>query len=283
MKYELESLIGQITQADCEEVLKQLPDKCVDLVLTDPPYGIGECRGQHKSRNANRVDSRTGAPIVIRHSGYKESTWDLCPPSAGLFSQIKRVSKHQIVWGGNYFAATLGNSPCWLVWDKVNGECDFADCELAWTSFPSAVRLVAYMWCGFIQGKSIAEGRTAQGDKRLCEPRVHPTQKPVPLFKWCLTNYSSEGMLILDPFSGSGTTALACHALGRRFICIERDLDYVKVSRNRLRDAQAQMSLFGGRENGTCGGSENSAQQLKGNMPAESVEVNLFDAGTSPV
>jgi site-specific DNA-methyltransferase (adenine-specific) len=230
--------------ADSKDVLREIPNGFCDLVLTDPPYGIGECRGQHKSRNANRVDRRTGTPIVIKHDGYKTNSWDLCPPAPELFTEMKRISKHQIVWGGNYFAAILGNSPCWLVWDKVNGECDFADCELAWTSFPSAVRLIAYMWCGFLQGKSIKEGRTSQGDKRLCEPRVHPTQKPVPLFVWCLLNYSKPGDLVIDPFCGSGTTALACHKTGRRFICIDREPEYVKIAQQRYEEMLVQRNLF---------------------------------------
>lgn len=244
MAIDVNNLVGQIIHADCVEIMSQLPAKYVDLVLTDPPYGIGECRGQHKSRNANRVDRRNGRPIIINHPGYEISEWDLRPPPIQVWVLLQSISQNQIVWGGNYVAEHLGNSPCWIVWDKVNGNSDFADCELAWTSFKSAVRLVAFMWSGFCQGKSIAEGRTNQGDKSLCEPRVHPTQKPVALFKWCLEKYSKPGDLVLDPFAGSGTTALACHALGRRFICIEREKSYVDIARNRLKEAQAQLDLF---------------------------------------
>ena len=141
------------------------------------------------------------------------------------------------MWGGNHIAALLGSSACWLVWDKRCGvvpEMSYADCEIAYTSFDKPARVFRFVWSGFIQ----------QNMGAAKEERVHPTQKPVPLFKWCLERYSKPEDIILDPFSGSGTTALACHALNRRFICIEREHKYVEISRNRLRDAQAQMDLF---------------------------------------
>jgi site-specific DNA-methyltransferase (adenine-specific) len=231
MKYELNSLIGHITEADCEEVLAQLPDKCVDLVLTDPPYGLNM---------ANLFNAKNGKQYgnaAAPNGFYEAGDWDLSPPSEAVFSELRRVSKNQIVWGGNHIAALLGSSPCWLVWDKRCGvvpEMSYADCEIAFTSFDKPARVFRFIWSGFIQ----------QNMGAAKEERHHPTQKPVPLFKWCLSNYSSEGMLVLDPFSGSGTTALACHALNRRFICIEREHKYVEISRNRLRDAQAQMDLF---------------------------------------
>ena len=241
MKYELNSLIGHITEADCEEVLAQLPDKCVDLVLADPPYGIGA----HKKRGD------TGRNKHIKQRDYYRGNWDCAPPCAEFFSSIKRVGQNQIVWGGNYFASYLGNSSCWLVWDKQNGDNLYADCELAWASFPSAVRRFAYTWHGFIQGNMGAAK----------EERYHPTQKPLPLYMWCISRYTKPGDLVLDPMSGSGTAALACHALNRRFICIEREHEYVEVSRNRLKDAQAQLSLFGPAKTEHYGSAENSIQQ----------------------
>jgi DNA modification methylase len=246
MKYELNSLIGNITEADCEEVLAQLPDKCVDLVLADPPYGIGAA-----SKQFTRANKQTGKSLAPCRD-YGHSDWDAATPGANFFSTIKRIGQNQIVWGGNYFAAYLGNSSCWLVWDKQNGDNLYADCELAWASFPSAVRRFAYTWHGFIQGNMGAAK----------EERYHPTQKPLPLYMWCISRYTKPGDLVLDPMSGSGTAALACHALGRRFICIEREHQYVEVSRNRLRDAQAQMSLFpNGAKTENCGSAENSIQQ----------------------
>jgi len=240
----LSNIIDTIQHADCYEVLRGLGDKSVDLVLTDPPYGIGAARDRHSQQ--------------WRWRDYPDAGWDSSRPSADVFSEIRRVSKHQIVWGGNYFADVLPSSGCWLVWDKGQRNFSLADGELAWCSFDKALRIFSYSRAAALQ-----------------EGKSHPTQKPVPLFTWCLRLFAKPGWVVLDPFAGSGTTALACHALGMHFICVERSEYYVNVARNRLRDAQMQLSMFGGRENGTCGGSENSAQQAKGEMAESQVELEL--------
>ena len=121
--------VNKIYNADCMDILKELPDKCIDLVLTDPPYGIGEAAGKNKSRSNKAIAK-----------DYGNKDWDKSIPEKEIFNEILRVSKHQIIFGGNYFVEYLHNSPCWLVWDKNNGANDFADCELAWTNFKSAVR-----------------------------------------------------------------------------------------------------------------------------------------------
>jgi hypothetical protein len=225
-----------------------MPDKCVDLVLTDPPYGIGSDRNL-------RANTQYGHALAPSHD-YGVGHWDRAIPDGACFREIRRVSSHQIVWGGNYFTAHLEPSPSWLVWDKVTGDNGYADCELAWTSHDSAVRYFRWQWKGFLQERM-------GGEKEF---RYHPTQKPVPLFVWCLQRFSQPGDLILDPFAGSGTTALACHALGRRFICIEREPEYVGVARQRLRDAQAQGDLF--REAG-------GTAPTTGSMPCRQVEMEL--------
>jgi site-specific DNA-methyltransferase (adenine-specific) len=212
----VESITNQIINADCMDILKQLPDKCIDLVLTDPPYGINVCK----------MTLGNGRNKIYRG----KENWDIAPPSDKVFSEIFRVSKNQIIWGGNYFAKGFSNSMCWLVWDKGTGENDFADCELAWTSFNSAVRKYFKSWVG-ANAKDTIE-------------RLHPTQKPLVLFEWCLRKFSNENDLVLDCFSGSGTTAIACHNLKRRFICIEKDKDYWQASVERLKNAQAQLKLF---------------------------------------
>ena len=218
----MDKYINQIINADCLDILKELPDKCIDLVLTDPPYGIGEARGKNKSR-CNKA--------IAKDYGNKD--WDNSIPEKEIFNEILRVSKHQIIFGGNYFVEYLHNSPCWLVWDKNNGANDFADCELAWTNFKSAVRKYLWTWNGMLQH-----------DMKNKDVRIHPTQKPLKLFEMILRDYSNENDLILDCFSGSGTTAIACHNLKRRFICIEKDYDYWKASVERLKDAQSQLKLF---------------------------------------
>jgi site-specific DNA-methyltransferase (adenine-specific) len=217
-----QDLVGKITCADCLDILKQLPDKCIDLVLTDPPYGIKESCGKNKSR---------GKLAVAKDYGNKD--WDNSIPTKDVFDEILRVSKHSIIFGGNYFVENLSNSPCWLVWDKHNGENDFADCELAWTNFKTAVRKYDWTWAGMLQE-----------NMKEKEIRIHPTQKPVGLFMKILQDYSKENDLVLDCFSGSGTTAVACHNLKRRFICIEKDHEYVKASQERLEQAQRQQTLF---------------------------------------
>lgn len=217
----IEDYIGKIINADCMDILKQLPDKCIDLVLTDPPYGIGEA----KKNNASR-----GKLAIAKDYGKKD--WDNSIPSKEIFNEIFRVSKNQIIFGGNYFVEYLKNSPCWLVWDKNNFGNDFADCELAWTNFKSAVRKYKWTWNGMLQE-----------DMKNKDIRIHPTQKPLRLFEMILSDYSNENDLILDCFSGSGTTAVACYNLKRRFICIEKDYDYWKASVERLKNAQAQMRL----------------------------------------
>lgn len=135
--------------------------------------------------------------------------------------------------GGNYFANLLENKMCWYVWDKGTGENDFADCELAWTSYNSAIRKFYKSWVGANAKDTIT--------------REHPTQKPVKLFEWCIKQsekYLNKDSIILDCFSGSGTTAIACHNLNRNFICIEKDKDYYKASVERLNNAKAQLKLF---------------------------------------
>ena len=218
----MEEYLNKIIRADCIDILRELPDKCIDLVLTDPPYGIGEA----KKNNASR-----GKLAVAKDYGKKD--WDNKIPDKTIFEEIFRVSKHQIVFGGNYFVEYLSNSPCWIVWDKNNFGNDFADCELAWTNFKSAVRKYKWTWNGMLQE-----------NMKNKDFRIHPTQKPLGLFQLILQDYSNEGDLILDPFSGSGTTAVACHELGRRFICIEKDKDYYEASKERLWNVQRQMKLF---------------------------------------
>lgn len=225
---DIESITNQIINADCMDILKQLPDKCIDLVLTDPPYGINA-----SSKNFLRQGKQTGKSKCVSGLNYKISNWDKDIPEKQVFEEIKRVSKNQIIFGGNYFVDFLTNSSCWLVWDKLTGDNLYADCELAYTSFKSAVKKYTYLWKGMLQE-----------DMKNKDIRIHPTQKPLKLFEMILRDYSNENDLILDCFSGSGTTAVACHNLKRRFICIEKDYDYWKASVERLENAQAQLKLF---------------------------------------
>ena len=217
----ISDLENKIINADCLDILKQLPDKCIDLVLTDPPYGIG-------IKGSVGGGSKRG-----KVKDCKKCNWDEFIPSKEYFDEIFRVSKNQIIWGGNYFVESLKNSRCFLCWYKRDGlpERTFADAELAWTSFDKNAKVYNIRHDGFIRDSK--------------EPQeLHPTQKPLKLFEKCVADFSQEGDLILDCFSGSGTTAIACHNLKRRFICIEKDFDYWKASVERLKEHQRQGVLF---------------------------------------
>jgi DNA modification methylase len=192
-----------IYHGDCREILPGLPK--VDLVLTDPPYGIGEAAGKNKSRG-----------FLAQSKDYGNSDWDnAIQPDAIL--QAVALAKQAIVFGGNYYP--LPPASCWLVWDKENGETDFADCELAWTNLKKAVRIKRHQWHGMIR----------KGN----EERVHPTQKPLDVIRWAMS--FTDGQIVLDPFMGSGTTLLAAKLEGRRAIGIEIEEKYCEIAANRLR------------------------------------------------
>lgn len=214
-------LLNKIHLGDCLEFMKQLPDKCVDLVLTDPPYGI-----DYGSQLKGKGDGQGGAD----KNGWKSYNcpeWDKERPNLEIFEEIFRISKNQIIWGGNYFADLLPASQGWIFWDKGQREFSLADGELAWTSFDKALRAFDYA-----RSKALQDGK------------IHPTQKPIQLMKFCLQYAKIEKGTVLDCFSGSGTTALACHDLGLDFICIEKDPDYHAASVKRLEEHQKQGRLF---------------------------------------
>ena len=222
----MENLINKIINADCLDILKKLPDKCIDLVLTDPPYGIN-------IEKMNFTNSTKGG--VCKRNDYSNCFAD-DKISKDVFDEIIRVSKNQIIFGGNYYSEYLHSTQGWIVWNKKGDgrySNDFADGELAWTSLNKPLKIYHYLWTGMIQQ-----------DMKNKEKRIHPTQKPADLFGMILRDYSKENDLILDPFSGSGTTAIASHNLKRRFICIEKDFDYWKASVERLKEHQRQLSLF---------------------------------------
>ena len=222
---DIKELENKIINADCLDILKQLPDKCIDLVLTDPPYGIGfgTFNRTNKLKNGQRVKA----------DKYKNSDWDSETPCKEIFDEIFRVSKNQIIWGGNYFPELWKNGCRGFIFWKKNNPCpNFGAGELAFTSFDMNCKCYDYNYFGNIEGEGKAE------------EKIHPTQKPLAIMQKCVFEHSKEGDLILDCFSGSGTTALACHNLKRRFICIEKDKDYFEASVKRLADAQKQLTLF---------------------------------------
>jgi site-specific DNA-methyltransferase (adenine-specific) len=217
----------EILQGDCMEYMRSLPDNAFDLAIVDPPYGIGM-----DSRKMNGRQSK--GRHAVTQSQYAEKIWDDKAPDQIYFDELMRVSKRQIIWGANHFIDRLPiPSPCWIVWFK-NGQSmapGNADCELAWTNFKTAVRIVDIPWSGF-------------GHINLNESRIHPTQKPVKLYQWLLANYAKEGDRILDTHLGSGSSAIAAHYAGFDFVGIELDGDYYQAAKARFERETAQTTLF---------------------------------------
>lgn len=217
-----------IYHGDCAEIAPTLGR--FDLLCTDPPYGIGEARGKNKSRGCVVVDKRRSNKHAKAPSrDYGTSDWDNEPVSAPLLTALRAAARYQCIFGGNFFE--LPPSPAWLVWDKENGETDFADCELAWTNYGRAVRRLRHQWHGMLRGG--LSGKQA-------EQRYHPTQKPLAVMSWAISLCPERPTSVLDPFMGSGTTLRACKDLGIRAVGIERELKYVQIAVDRL----AQQVLF---------------------------------------
>ena len=230
--------LSEVTNEDCMEGMARYPDKYFDLAIVDPPYGIKADRAFVRKTPAR--DPRNGRLIITKPK--KVGYWDDKRPDLDYFSELRRVSKNQIIWGGNYFADLLPAKSCWIVWDKVNGNSDQADCELAWTSFNTAVRQIEYMWC-IAQGKSVKEGRIAQGNNKLWEKKFHPTQKPVALYKWLLSNYAKPGDKILDTHLGSGSSRIAAYEMGFDFTAFELDKEYFDAQEKRYKAHIAQLKM----------------------------------------
>ena len=200
---------------DCVEALKRFSDNHFDLAIVDPPYGIGMAKGIEVGKWKRKI--------------HTTKDWDDATPTAEYWEQLFRVSKNQIVWGGNYFIEHLKNTRCFIFWDKKNGTNFMSDGELAWTSFDSSVRRYAY---NHIQ------------DFNKGIDRIHPTQKPIDLYKFCLINYAKEGDLILDTHVGSGSSRLACSELKFSFTGFEIDKDYYEKQEKRFNDFESQLRLF---------------------------------------
>jgi len=206
----------KVTNEDNMQLMARYPDNHFDLAIVDPPYGIG----------ADNMTMGSGKNKKFK----KGKTWDNLTPKKEYFKELKRVSKNQIIWGGNYFTDKLKPSRCWLFWDKgIYGDCDFADGELAWTSFDKVLRIAKIRYKGFLGADKI---------------RIHPTQKPVKLYEWLLMNYAKEGDKILDTHFGSGSIGIACHRLNFELTACELDKEYFKTSIKRIKTEISQQRLF---------------------------------------
>jgi site-specific DNA-methyltransferase (adenine-specific) len=215
----------QITNEDNMQLMARYEDNHFDLAIVDPPYGSNNIVGGYTSGKGGGVS---------KQKKYNNALWKQSAPNIEYFNELKRVSKNQIVWGANHFISKIPfDSPCWIVWDKLNGDNSFADCELAYASFKTAVRKFKFQWQGMLQG-----------DMKNKEIRIHPTQKPVKLYEWLLMNYAEKGNKILDTHLGSGSIALACHNLKFDLTACELDKEYFEASLKRLKEHQQQLTMF---------------------------------------
>ncbi len=229
MKHENLSFgLGRGTQStvycmDCMEGIKKYPDKYFSLAVIDPPYGIGE--------DGLKNHSRVGQ---VEATKYIPKNWDKTPMSLSYFEELMRVSAHQIIWGANHFIENIpnANASCWVVWNKERQAQDFADCELAWTSFQRGVKMFTFAWDGF-----------RQGDMKNKEKRIHPTQKPVALYDWLIKYYYQEG-IILDTHLGSQSSRIAALKAGIPFVGFELDEDYFRMGNERFDQFAKQGVLF---------------------------------------
>ena len=218
--------------------MKEFSDKYFDLAIVDPPYGRKEHGGRNRS---GYVRQKNGSKIFVKDGQYGNRNWDNEPPSEDYFNELMRVSKNQIIFGCNYFDYPLIGGR--IVWDKCNEGSDQSDAEIAYCSMNNRVDIFRYMWRGMFQGKSITEGTTQQGNKRLNEKRIHPTQKPVALYEWLLSRYAKPNDIILDTHVGSASSLIACYNTNHKFVGFELDEYYYKVSKQRLDTEMAQMRL----------------------------------------
>ena len=233
-----------IYNEDCMVGMKRYPDKYFDLAIVDVQYGIGESNSNFDSRN-RPIKQKSGNYLNAPNRNYERKEWDKEPPPMEYFYDLFKVSKNQIIWGANHFISRIPyDSSCWIVWDKINGDNDFADCELPWTSFDKTVRIFRYMWAGMFQGLSIEQGHIQQGNKSLNEHRIHPTQKPVKFYEWLLKNYAKQGDKILDTHGGSMSIAIACYNLNFDLTLFEIDKDYFEAGKKRLEEHKKQQRLF---------------------------------------
>jgi len=214
----------ELLNIDCMEYMKTVPDKYFDLAIVDPPYGI------HEKLKAGATYQTKGNKFALM---YEQKNWDKETPSVEYFNEVLRVSKNQIIWGGNYFTDKLPPSRGWICWDKEGDNMTTVNNELAWSSYDKALKM--FRRChGLDKGFMNKEG-----------VNIHPTQKPVKLYEWLLTNYAKQGDKILDTHLGSGSSAIAAHYGGFDFVGCELDTDYFNAASKRFEQATAQLAMFG--------------------------------------
>lgn len=217
---------------DCMNGMKEFSDKYFDIAVVDPPYFEGPEKRKFYGRKVS--------PIGVQRIYEEMDAWEI--PEKAYFEELFRVSKQQIIWGCNYFDYHFG--PGRIVWDKCNGKSSFSDCEIAYCSLHDSVRLFRYMWNGMMQGKSVDEGWIQQGNKKKNEIRIHPTQKPVNLYKWITREYIKSGWKALDTHVGSASSLVAYEEAGVQYVGFEKDTRMYKKAKQRLEAEMSQISIF---------------------------------------
>jgi site-specific DNA-methyltransferase (adenine-specific) len=203
--------LNRLYNMDCMEGMKDIPDKYFELAIVDPPYGIN-------------INHNMGRRKGDKRSSYKKVTWDSEPPTAEYFEELFRVSKNQIIWGANYFQ--LPPNKCFIIWQKpqISEKMSFSMCEYAWTSFDSTAKVIN------LYGQEI--------------DRIHPTQKPIKLYKWLLHNYAKQGDKILDTHVGSGSSLIACYDMKFDYMGFEIDEEYYTAAQQRIESSMAQLRFI---------------------------------------
>ena len=220
----------EMLNIDCMEYMATQADDAFDLAIVDPPYFEGP--------NLSGYYGKGYSSLGVKRAKYYEDCKYWSVPDEQYFEQLFRISKNQIIWGANHFCGLFNSSSsAWIVWDKDNGKSTFADAELAYTSFETAVRIFKYTWNGMHQGSH-------GGDVRKNETRIHPTQKPVALYRWLLEKFAEPGQRILDTHLGSGSSAIAAHYFGVEFVGCELDPDYFHACKKRFENETKQAAMF---------------------------------------
>ncbi len=227
--------------------MKELPDNFYDLAIADPEQGKKQHGG--KQYTGHQVQSN-GAKTIVKGPSYAKRDWDNSPATPEYFKELFRVSKHQIIWGCQYYHENFG--PGRIVWDKVNDGSSQYDCELAYTNLNDRTTLFRYMWRGMMQGKNINEGHLQQGNKKLNEKRIHPTQKPVALYEWQFKKFNIPlEWKILDTNLGSGSIGIACLNMGYSLDACESDkymfdlaLNWLDKEKSDKKSKESQKNLF---------------------------------------
>lgn len=218
--------------ANCMDYLTSAKDNQWDLAFVDAPFGIGE---DGRKQYSLKVRQKNGNILAIKQRT-EDDLWDNEPPAQGVWDQIFRTSRYQIIWGCNYLEFDQkSKSSGRIIWDKVNGSNDFSDCEIAWTNLFSSVRQIEFMWNGMMQGKSLMRGRVQRGNKKLNQQKIQYCQKPIELYQWCLQlSQVKQRWQIVDTHAGSGSSLIACELEGF-------DYDGFEISENRYNRAKERI------------------------------------------